>query len=66
MEKIIKALEAKRKEMGLNYNELSKQCGVAASSVKSILQGKQNASMRSIISIALALGYKFEMVETSK
>jgi len=66
MEKIIKALEAKRKEMGLNYNELSKQCGVAESSVKSILQGKQNASMRSIISIALALGYKFEMVETSK
>lgn len=56
MKEITQDLEKRRKELKMTYKELAYQSGIVPNTVRGILQGWQEPSLRSVISIASSLG----------
>ena len=54
---LLKALDQRRRDLGLSYDLLSKRCGVSRPTVQRILSGRQAAaSFSNILAISDALG----------
>jgi transcriptional regulator with XRE-family HTH domain len=60
---LLKALDQRRRDLGLTYDLLSKRCGVSRPTVQRILSGRQAAaSFSNILAIAKSLGLSLRFV----
>jgi transcriptional regulator with XRE-family HTH domain len=53
---LLLALDQRRRDLGLGYDQLSKRCGVSRPTLQRILSGRQAASFSNILAIAECLG----------
>ena len=58
---LILACEKRRGELGLSYAELARRMGVSRQRINTLMSGTQNATIGSLVKLAIALECKLEI-----